>query len=458
MAGSFKPYRRTALAASAVGIAVAITALTGPIGAATAGTPATATTAGQSNATANSYRVNPTTAALSLGISFGVSLTGYTNNVAQAEARGIDLGIIGSTLAGSGCDGGDPTLPRDQQPQPLRADSRDKDAGTEKTEAEKYVGGVITKTVRADSSPNATASTTNADASGAVVTLNGAHSNTLSRLTDGTRESVATVDVGKFGIKGVLELAGLHWNATSRTGKVESNTGEFTIGSLKVMGQSLPVNDARAAFDAANTVLSTVGLQLSYPTSHVSAGIQFVDPLKISVVPSKNRDAVLQSVLGLLQPVREGLYDALLKQDCGNATYILVSDIVIGSVSGAGSLSLELGGVQTKSEELRTSSFLGIDPTGSLSGNDSFGGFNDGIGGLVDTPVLTDLAPLPTAGGGTRPAISNKPRKGTLAATAKGSRGGRLALVGLGGLLALLLVADRDRRLMRRAPRISLEA
>ena len=100
MAGTFKPYRRTVIAASAVGLAVLGAAVTGPgIESASAGEPATPQTAGQASAIAQSYKVDPRTAALSLGISFGVSLAGYTNNVAQAESRGIDLGIIGSTLA-----------------------------------------------------------------------------------------------------------------------------------------------------------------------------------------------------------------------------------------------------------------------------------------------------------------------------------------------------------------------
>ena len=38
-----------------------------------------------------------------------------------AESRAINLGVIGVTLAGEGCDGGDPTLPEEDQPQPLIA-------------------------------------------------------------------------------------------------------------------------------------------------------------------------------------------------------------------------------------------------------------------------------------------------------------------------------------------------
>src|SRR5205814_5320042 len=56
-------------------------------------------TNGTAAATAQGFRFNPTAAQLSVGITFGLSLAGYTNQVAKADARGIDTGIIGGTLA-----------------------------------------------------------------------------------------------------------------------------------------------------------------------------------------------------------------------------------------------------------------------------------------------------------------------------------------------------------------------
>src|SRR5205085_7726721 len=127
---------------------------------------APAALSGTATAIATSYKLNPTAAGLSIGIGFGVSLSDYTNQVARAESRGIDLGIIGTTLAAEGCDGGAPTLPADQQPQALRADSRDPDAGTQKSQEEKYAP-VITKMVKANSSPDAIADTITASLSAA---------------------------------------------------------------------------------------------------------------------------------------------------------------------------------------------------------------------------------------------------------------------------------------------------
>jgi hypothetical protein len=436
------PYRRTAIAALATGIALCATALSGP---AMAGTPATDKTAGTASAIATSYKVNPTEASLSIGIGFGISLAGYTNQVAQAESRAIDLGIIGSTLAGAGCDGGAPTLPADQQPQALRADSRTSAPGT-KTETEQYAP-VITKSVQANATPYGEANTTTAalDGAGALATISGAHSRAVTQLRQGVREAIASVDITSVSIAGVLELAGLHWNATYQTGATESTVGTFTIGSLKVAGTALPTGDPTAAIDAANTALAPLGVVITIPKPHVDAGILFVDPMMVRIIPSTTRDGLTGVIISNIQPTREQLYTALLQQSCKNATYITVSDIVVGSVTGAGSLSLELGGVQAKSEALKTTNFL----TGIPLAPDLATGV---LGGFTAFDNGNSIAALPAAP--TLPTLDNTKGHGpALVATEKGSRGGKMALVGLLGLAAMLIVAERDRRLMRRAQR-----
>lgn len=458
MKGNPKPFRRTKIAAGVVAGALAVAGVAGPgVGPAGAGTPATAQTAGTASASAQAIKVNPTTASLSLGITFGTSLAGYTNQVAQAEARGIDLGIIGSTLAGEGCDGGDPTLPAEDQPQPLRADSRDPNASQLKTEQEKYVP-LISKSVRADATPFGEGESVVAGltATGAFLDLGTAKSKATTRLVNGTREAVASVDISGINIAGVLELSGLRWESVSRSGAVDESTGTFTIGKLKVLGQTLPTNDAFAALEQANALLGQLGIVLTYPKTRTAAGIRFIDPLKISIVPSQTRDSVSQLVLGLIQPVREQLVDILLAQDCGNDTYITVADIVLGSVTGAGSLSLELGGASTKSEELKTTSFLNLRPVPSGGGLDSLGDSLGGsLGDLGNSPSLGDETP----NAGTNTNTGTKGRTAAPIASVEGSRGGRMALVGLLGLVALAIVADRDRRLMRRAQRsIATEA
>ena len=90
--------------------AVGLSCLLGAALVALTGSPAPADTpafsSGQASALAQSFKINPTASALSLGFTFGQALAGYQNTGAKADARGIDLGIIGSILAAAGCDGG----------------------------------------------------------------------------------------------------------------------------------------------------------------------------------------------------------------------------------------------------------------------------------------------------------------------------------------------------------------
>src|SRR4051794_17682155 len=285
-------YRRT-LAAGLVVVAVSSTAVLLTDGVGVAAPAAGDASNGMASAIATSYKVNPTASALSIGITFGTSLADYTNQSARAESRGIDLGIIGTTLAAEGCDGGAPTLPADKQPQPLDADSKDPKAAQGFSQQEQWAP-VITKNVRADGTPSSDAQTTSIPlGDGKTVVLNGARSHTVTRLVDGkTREALATVDVGELDVAGVVKMTGLHWEALHHSGADQTVKGTFTIGALSIAGNAVPTNDPSAALGAVNTALAPLGVQIQLPVSHVNAGIQFVDPMAIAIVPSATRDGV----------------------------------------------------------------------------------------------------------------------------------------------------------------------
>jgi hypothetical protein len=117
---------------------------------------------------------------------------------------------------------------------------------------------------------------------------------------------------------------------------------------------------------------------------------------------------------------------------------------VIGSFTGAGIFKVDLGGVQASSGETPKSAF-------SFSGPDFLteGGLEPAFDSLVETftpPPIGDLAapaaPRRQSTRLARPLATTKP---------DGSRGGTMAIVGLAGLLLLGLIAEGDRRKMRRA-------
>lgn len=448
------PHRITAVAAVLLALAVALAA----------GSPATRAAAadpaggdgmpGTASATAQALKLNPTFASLSLGITVGFSAADYTNRVARAESRALDLGQIGATLAAEGCDGGNPTLPADQQPQPLRTDSRDPKAAQGYSEQEAWAP-IITKSVRASSAPDGEAETSAvALGDGRTVSVIGAGSRAQAHVVDGaTREALGTADVAGLDLAGLVQMRGLRWEAVHRSGRQAHAEGRFSIGSLTIGGASVPTSDPSTAFAAANAVLAPVGIQLVAPKVRVAEGVVSVDPLAIAVVPSATRDGITRPVLEAAYPLRKALADALLQASCSTASFLTIADLLVGSVTGSGSFALQLGGVQATSGVVRTTSFLRPLPAPAPDVAPLGVGTRDLANPVLAPRATTSATPAPEGA----PVRSNPPAVAPRAAAVAlpaartaGERGGALAVVGLTGLLLMLSAAEADRRLLRR--------
>ncbi len=448
-------FRRTAVIGvvwvAAMGVLVAVSP---------AASGQTAVDPGTGNAYAQGYKIDPRSGQLSFGITYGMALAGHQNTVAIGEARSVDLGVIGTTLAGEGCDGGDPTLPKDKQPQPVVVRSTDDNKNRTETEY------AVEKHAEATNQPYAESiATTTAVGDPAAVLLGSTRSRSLSGVVDGKRVASAITDVANISFgAGAVVIKGLHWGATYQSAPDEAISGSFTIEGVQSAGKDLPIKDAADGLAQANAALEPLGISLDPPQVRNESGIVFVDPLKIGIVPSKTRDGISGPLLNAASPVREQLVDALIKADCGNASYITIADIALGSVTGAGSLSIELGGVTATSDELGETSFLGalsdytpsLPPISGTSGGasslpaitGSSGGTSLGGVTLADSPTTepqtVDTTPAPT--GGDETALGD-------VTPISGSRGGPLLGVGLGGLLLLTALAEGDRRKMRQAQR-----
>lgn len=465
-------FRRTAVASVAVAGAFGAAA---SIGAAPAGgqTAAPSFNKGTGSAIAESIRLDPVAGGLSFGIGIGESLAGHQNTGATAESRAANLGVIGTTMAAEGCDGGDPTLPKEDQPQALRIESGEEGAEAGKSGQDSKVPGVD-RAVRATTDPYAEALTTggNLEIPGAI-TIQGGRSFASSGVKGDVREAMARTEVGRIIVAGVLELRGLVWEAVHRSGAVEEQTGTFTIGTLLIGGVPVPVENPLEALAQANAVLRPLGFELRPPRSRTDetarGTLVTVDPLGLRVVPSEARDSVLGGLLSQAQPVREELFQALIDMDCGNATYITVLDIVLNAFGAGGYFAVEVGGVQATTAEIKGFSGLGalgalpplpsIGPaSGSGAGVASSGLGTTGRTGAGTTGAATPAAPAGAENAGTG-GTAETPIDDAVEAAAEGSRGGALAGVGAAGLLLLLATAEADRRKMRRAMReIPLEA
>jgi hypothetical protein len=453
---------------------VGLSCLLGTAVVALTGSPAPADTPafsrGQASAFAQSFKVNPTASALSVGFTFGQALAGYQNTGAKADARGIDLGIIGSLLSGAQCDNGKPPLPADQQPQPVTADSRDPASNSGRSAQErinKQAIPVINMTAKATPTPLAQADTYYAPlAAPGLIEVQGAHSSALADLLHGNvREAVATVDIGNINIAGgAVKITNLHWEATQNTGSESKSQGKFTMGSLVIGGQSVPTNDPSQAFAAVNQVLKAFGVELRAPKIHTDNGLVVVDPMAIAVVAAPQRDAVFAQIFSAALPVRQAITDALLKANCHFGDVISVADITVGSVTGSGSFSLEIGGVNATSSDLKLSNDLQPIPdlsnestnVGGLAASAPGGGVADlGSSAVPGSLGSGGLSSGAAGGAGNVPAGTGGPRYARrIAATTTGGRGGMLAAVAAVGFGLLVAAIEGDRRMMRRAQRM----
>jgi hypothetical protein len=456
-------FRRTKRTAVVVGAATLLTFLVTDPGSAAPGAPGDeAFNNGTGSAIALGYKVNPVNGNLSFGITAGESVSGHQNTGATGQARAINLGVIGVTLAGEACDGGDPTMAADKQPQPVIARSGEDGAEAGKTEKE---ANLITKFARATMDPYAEAITEIAPTGDpAAIYISGGRTISHSGVVGGNvREALARTELGEVSLAGgAVKLQGLVWEALHRSGSVDEATGSFSVKGLEVGGQTVPLPaDSGGQMAAINTALAPLGLKFAEPAVRVEQGIVFVDPLKLAVVPSPERDSITGPLVSGAQPLREAIADALLAQDCGNATYITVADIVLGSLTGAGQLGLELGGVQATTAEINGFKFGALPSLPSLPPVvPALGGA--GVGG-TNLPSLSGGAAAPAAAPAAGPAAASPGTSDEVAAEPiadlSGERGGAMALIAGGGLAALLASAEADRRKMRHALReIPLEA
>ena len=450
-------FQRTRRAAAGVGCVGLLTFIATEPGGALPGAPAQQAefNNGTGTAFAFGYKANPTNGNLSFGVTVGESVAGHQNTAASAESRAVNPGLIGTTLAGKGCDGGEPTYAAEDQPQPVIARSGEDGAEAGFTETEQ---GAIQKFARASTDPFAEAITTIAPSGDpATIFVDGGRTVSRSGVVGGNvREAFARTEINGVSLAGgAIKVQGMSWQAIHRSGAVNETLGSFTLDGLVIGEQQVPLpGDGVEQLKALGDALQPFGFEVTPPTVRVEQNIVFVDPLVIAIVPSSQRDTVAAGILSAAQPVRDAVTKALLEADCSNASLITIGDLGVGAVTGAGSLGVELGGVQATTSEIQRFQFA-LPPALPALAAPSLGAGSLSTAGTSGStskvPASSSATPAqPAAGGATAPGdqIAASP-----ISSFAGERGGVMALIGGGGLLLLLGTAEGDRRKMRSAQR-----
>ena len=449
---------------------------------------------GTGSSYAQALQDQPHDGSLAVGVVLGEALAGHTNGSARAQSQGVDLGAIGTSLTSFNC-GSAPTLTPAQIPEPLETETGEAGAAAGITQTATTTGLVgnpppsfgSTEFVQANGTPYGEADTTFGPVNAGAFNVSGMTTKAWSGIVNGVREAGATSDISALNlVDGVVQISGLHWQVLYPSGGSTPPSGSFSIGKLVVDGTQVAAPDLSSVTSFANTLLASLGITIVPPAVSLQSGIESVSPLQIEVVPNTNRDEVLNDVLNgvspLLNPLLTGLENgftpsepsSLVSTLCQSDTPITVADVAIASVNGGGYYTTALGGVNATSGATPTNPFnlslpslLGVSTTKFVPGTEAVAG-TPATPGTPGTPAVAatpgssqpiDSSPPtdPSSGGSTVPTASTDTTTPaaaapTVTAAAVGhAPGGPLLAIGLGGLALVALLAEGDRRMMRRA-------
>jgi hypothetical protein len=360
-------YHRTALVAVSSS-ALLLASLGTAAGAPTQQTPFSNGTA---KATAVVVNVAPGVGSLQLGITSGVAVSEIKNTIGQAQAKTLDLGLIGGTLTAESCDGRPGVITQSQLPQALRVDSRKGNVSAVKDElpvaGTAFNGG--RKEVSATTDPTATAIAKVVETINGLLDVEGGKASATTRVIKGkAREAEAEVSLD-LTIGGFLKLQALRWTAFHRTGENPKATADFDLGTATLLGVPIPIDTLAQLEKVVNQTLAASGLSVSFP--HVErfttpADLIRITPLRIELKDTPIGAATLGPILNLTRAQREQLFDQVAASLCQAAGGLLVGDIALDIVSGTGFLAVELGGAEATTGELVLDSPFGDEPNVEL--------------------------------------------------------------------------------------------
>jgi hypothetical protein len=408
---------------------------------------------GTAKATAIVAQVAPGVGSLQLGITSGVAVAEIKNTLGQAQAKTLDLGLVGSTLTGESC-GNAATISPSDLPQPTRVDSR----GGKASLTEDQVPlpgtplGVGHRVAEASPDPSAKAISDIVQTITGLIDISAGHAEASARAIKGQgREAEAKVSVD-LTLAGAIKLSALNWDAYHRSGKDPKATASFDIGTGSLLGLPIPTESLASLETVLNSALEYTGLSITFPKVErftQPADLIRMTPLTIELRNSQAGHDLLGPILDLTREQREQLFDQIAASFCQASAATLVGGIGLDIAAGSGFLTIELGGAEATTGDLVLESPFGPDEGGSvdLPSSDLGGGVPPGSFVTVPdgtAPPASVVQPAAKVGPLEDHCESAHPLRHTAC-----SKGAALA-VGLIGVLATAAVGALDWRHQRR--------
>ena len=438
--------------------------------------------------------VSPETAGLSAGMVVGETLADFSNDVARAQSRAINTGIVGTSAIGDKCDGGEPDLQKDDLPTTVRVDSREPGAAAGSTdywpifprdlpyqfaELKEENGGVPNLDPPPDSPARINHSRLFAQASGQPSSLStsdtavtyvagvadviGGHTSTAARIENGKRIGEAVVVIPELRLGGgAVVLRDLEWRVTQTTGDAApadaTFDASFHIGSITTGGATYGwPEEAGAEFQTqvgallnlVNTALAPTGLVVAFPRAAQDGGHAIITPLEVRI----DRPPLGRELFAMLPPevyeARREIFDRAIEARCSFATFVVVGDIVLATPAGSGATRVSFGGADAFTEGTEYANPFSTRRRGGatpfvapVSSDDLTFAPAPQVLGAQATSLPIETLVGPSHGDGGIPGGDPTVAAGTF--SIPGSKSGTAAIVGIIGLLAVASVALLD--------------
>ncbi len=343
-----------------------------PVGADTTGTGTSAIAPydpnnfhnGEAQATARTFRFNITQGMADIGMSYGAVLATYRDKTGRANAEALDIGVFPTLYGVEQCDGSPPLLnPVTFNPKTI-ANSNEEGSEIPKP-IDAFMPGfgqdphgdrVGSQVATATDAPSSLGSTESEDADMLFIAILGGKSDATTSVKNQVREARAVVTARELKILGGLfTFENPRWEAIARSGRTESVTGSFTFSRATVLG--IPRSPEDVMMDLKEfkynleQLLAPLGAQLELPKVIVNDNKVEVTPMSFKLLDPPFGKEIIQPFLGSIQPQYEQFIKDELASDCKNEVNLMMGDIILGILSGSGSVEIHAGGVDAYTDD-----------------------------------------------------------------------------------------------------------
>jgi hypothetical protein len=305
---------------------------------------------GSANASAQIVRLRLFYAGFGLEMSAGTSIASYRNQTAKASSSTQDLrGVTG--LAG---------VPA---PAPTSASSTNGDEHVEEALTDPPLFGRTLADATKQPASTASVDLASIQLPGLLEVEGGTTSAHTELVAGSHRVATASAEVAAVSLAGgLVELRGLRWTATQRTGTDALAEADFDLAAIAIAGVEIPIDGELIAdvLRLVNDALAPIGLVLEPPeVLHLPDGSIDITSLRIGIANSPLGAQLIAPLVSAVRPLLLPLLGLATNINPQLGLLGLVLDLGLGVVDGSGGIVLSIGGANAGTDDTTFADLLG---------------------------------------------------------------------------------------------------